>query len=354
MSTRDLLRALAGESRRHVRVKEDARLLWHIRENGLVGQGRIRNISNSGMLVELTSVSALPENNVFSFDSNLNDANYVPETGNLVWHRKKRFSQDRYFCGFEFGELPDILASRLSRRVEEGLQKLLGIGRIKRVVIIFLSLLIAALAGYAVWLGGIIFQDVSRSNQRLLTTSNQQADLTRAYQHLYADTTRRLADTTLELNQTTALYQESQKQIQTLQQKLAVSQSVLSQTEGLLAQAQAQNTQQLVGLRQAPPTDTVSSIPRGRTLIASYRARIREVAGQINQIKYENHLARISAIEERDRIRLLYGNQGYLTKSGQAVQVDMRQYQATSFDDIAPGKVSNPDTKIRVNVTVFQ
>ena len=98
----------------------------------------------------------------------------------------------------------------------------------------------------------------------------------------------------------------------------------------------------------------VRNVQDGRALIASYRDRIQEVAALINQLKYENRLALISALAERDRVRLMYGNQGYFVKSGQPVQVDARQYQAASFDALSPGKIPNPDPKVRVNVTVFQ
>ena len=100
MNTVDLPRALRGGSRRHVRVKENTRLLWHVRESGLVGHGRIRNLSASGMLVELTSVNAFPDQSIFSFDSNLNDANYIPDTGQLVWRKKNVFLAMSIFAGF--------------------------------------------------------------------------------------------------------------------------------------------------------------------------------------------------------------------------------------------------------------
>ena len=207
-----------------------------------------------------------------------------------------------------------------------------------------------------VWLGGIVFQDVSRSNEGLLATATQQADLTREYQGLYADSTRRLADVTLELNQTTALYQEAQNQLQSTQHELTMAKFILSETEGLLAQAQARTIPQTAQVALTP--DMVHNVQDGRALIASYRDRIQEVAALINQLKYENRLARISVLAERDRVRLMYGNQGYFVKSGQPVQVDERQYQAASFDALPPGKVPNPDPnpdpKVRVNVTVFQ
>ncbi len=357
MNTVDLPRALRGGSRRHVRIEENTRLLWHIKESGLVGHGRIRNLSASGMLVELTSVNAFPDQSIFSFDSNLNDANYIPDTGHLVWRKKKRFSSNEYLCGFQFADLPVVLLYRLKKRIESGVRDLIRMWKINRAVSIFLGVVTGALIGYAVWLGGVIFQDVSRSNEGFLATATQQADLTREYQRfyadttrqladvtlelnqttaLYADTTRRLADVTLGLNQTTALYQESRKSLQATQQELAVVKSVLSQTESLLAAAQAKNG----GAKQQA--------------VAAGSQAGQASAALINQIKYENRLPRISALAERDRVRLMYGNQGYFVKGGQPVQVDEQQYQATSFDALPPGKVPNPDPKVRVNVTVFQ
>lgn len=352
MNAIDLPRALRGESRRHVRIKENTHVLWHIRENGLVGHGRIRNISTSGMLLELTSVNVLPDQSVFSFDSNFNDANYIPETGRLVWRKQKHLSTDKYFCGFEFNDFSEVLASRLDKKVSDGVQNLVKMWKINRAFSALLATVAIALIGYAVWLGGIIFQDVSSSNERLLAAATQQTDLTREYQRLYADTTRRLADVTLELNQTAALYQEAQNQLQSTQHELAMVKSVLLETEGLLGQAQARTIPQAAQVALTP--DMIHNVQDGRTLIASYRDRIQEVTALIDQLKYENRLARISALAERDRVRLMYGNQGYFVKSGQPVQVDERQYQATSFDALPPGKVPNPDPKVRVNVTVFQ
>lgn len=358
MVIREFPRDLMGEARRHVRVKGNTRLLWHIKESGLVGHGRIRNLSASGMLVELASVNALPDQSIFSFDSNLNDANYIPETGQLVWRKKKRFSGNGYLCGFQFVDLPDVLLSRLNKKVEEGIKNLVRMWKINRVVSVFLGVATGVLIMCAVWLGGVIFQDVSKSNRELLAIAHQQSDLTREYQRLYADSTRRLADVTLEFNQTTVLYQQSQNSLQAAQQELAVVKSVLSETEALLAQAQTKNIQQpgvLAGGGKTSQTpDTVRSIQEGKALIVSYRDRIQAVGAQIDQIKYENHIARISALAERDRIRLMYGNQGYLLKNGQAVQVDARQYQSAGFDALPPVQAFHPDSKIRVNVTVFQ
>ncbi len=358
MDTKQLPRELASETRRHVRVSESARFLWHVRQNGLVGQGRVRNISASGMQVELDSADPLPDQSIFSFDFNLNDTNYMPDTGRLVWRRKKTFSNDKYFCGFEFTDISGNVAARLNKRIAGGVRRLVLAWRAKKVTGFILASITIALVGYAAWLVGAIYQDVSRSNQTLLANANQQADLTREYQRLYADTTRRLADVTLELNQTTALYQQVQDQLATTQQELSATKSALTETQALLAQAKSVTipppSSPMESAQIALPADAVHSISDGKNLLASYRDRIREVTLQINQIKYKNQLAKISALAERDRLRLLYGNQGYFIKSGQAVQVDPRQYQAENFNTLAPGKSFHPDSKVRVNVTVFQ
>ena len=275
----------------------------------------------------------------------------------LFGARKNVFLAMSIFAGFQFADLPVVLLYRLKKRIEAGVRTLIRMWKINRAVSIFLGVVTGALIGYAVWLGGVIFQDVSRSNEGFLATATQQADLTREYQRfyadttrqladvtlelnqttaLYADTTRRLADVTLGLNQTTALYQESRKSLQATQQELAVVKSVLSQTESLLAAAQAKNG----GAEQQAA--------------AAGSQAVQSSAALINQLKYENRLPRISALTERDRVRLMYGNQGYFVKGGQPVQVDEQQYQATSFDALPPGKVPNPDPKVRVNVTVFQ
>lgn len=348
--------AMTGESRRDVRVAENTRVLWHIPKNGLVGQGRVRNISNSGMLVEMACEETFPEQSNFSFDSNLNAANYIPEEAKLIWRKKKRFSDNQYLCGVQFGELPENISSRLNIRVEEGVRKLVRSWKAQRALRYSLSAITVALLGYSLWLGGSIYKDISETNERLLVAFSQQAELTREYQALYADTTRRLADATIELNQLAALYQESQQTLAANRQELAVLQSVLAQTEGLLEKSQsgAPVVQQQAAasvvdpalLRQTPPD--IFEIGQGQRLIALYKENIAQVRAQIRQIKREDRMVRIAALRERDRIKLMHGNGGYLTKSGQLVKVDEARYNAAAME---PGQAAS---RVRVDVTVFQ
>jgi hypothetical protein len=362
MAVRDFQRMIAGEARHNVRVGENTRLLWHIKETGLAGEGRVRNISASGMLVELTSVHTIPDKNVLFFDSNPNEANYIPQTGRLVWQRRKRFAGDTRLCGVKFTDVPEVILSRLGKRIDDGVQHLLRVWKITNAVGRFTSAVAIALIVYSGWLGWIIYQGTAQSSDKLLGNSSGQAALTREYQRLYTDTTRRLTDVTLELNQTTALYEQSQQALQNSRQELAVLKSVLSQTENMLAQAQGQNTQDVqgpdvvAGWDDDPAVENIRDIQGGKTLISLYKDRIQTVRAQIDRIRRDEQAGRITALQERDRIRLMLGNQGYFVRNGRDIQVNMAQYRAANPNAAGgySGKTPQSDSRVKVNVTVFQ
>ncbi|MBI5150332.1 MAG: PilZ domain-containing protein [Candidatus Omnitrophica bacterium] len=370
MAARDFQRMIAGEARHDVRVGENTRLLWHIKEGGLAGEGRVRNISSSGMLVELTSVHTIPEESILSFDSNPNEANYIPQAGRLVWQRRKRFAGDTRLCGVQFTDVPEVILSRLGKRIDDGVQALVRMWKITNVVGRFASVVAIALIVYSGWLGWVIYQGTAQSADKLLGNSSDQAALTREYQRLYTDTTHRLTDVTLELNQTTALYQQSQQVLQSSQQELVVLKSVLSQTETMLAQAQSQNTRNVQGSDAAvrqdmnalkpalndPVTADIRDIPAGKTLIALYQDKIQAVRAQIDQIRRDEQAGRITALRERDRVRLMLGNQGYFVRDGRDIQVNMAQYRAANPNAAGgySGQTPQSDSRVKVNVTVFQ
>lgn len=356
----DFSRILLGETRRHPRVQENARLVWRIKEGNLVGHGRVRNISTSGMLIELTSVNTIPDQSIFSFDSNLNDANYIPEAGQLAWCRRKGFARNTQLCGVQFADMPEVILARLRKRVEEGIRQFVKSLRINTAVGRALSLVSVALILYAAWLGAGVYQNLSQSNARLLAAGDQQAALTREYQGLYAETVRRLAEVTLELNETTALYQQSQQDLQAARQEVAVLQSVLSQTELLLTQARNQSPMQQAATSQSAPAASqaaqaqVSNIAEGQALIAEYKDWIRAVRSQLSKFRHQAYLDKIAQLQERDRIRMVLGNKGYLVREGQTVQVDTEQYRATSFNAPSAPRSPRADSKIKVDVTIFQ
>ena len=64
-------------SRQNLRVRENKRVLWHIKNSEMIGYGRVRNISASGMLLELTSPIRLAVESLFSFDASLRPDNFI-------------------------------------------------------------------------------------------------------------------------------------------------------------------------------------------------------------------------------------------------------------------------------------
>ena len=69
-----------NDARSNLRVKDRNRISWHIEGSDLKGKGRLRNISASGMLLEVDR-SFNPEVNecTLTFDSQINGNNFIPD-----------------------------------------------------------------------------------------------------------------------------------------------------------------------------------------------------------------------------------------------------------------------------------
>ncbi len=359
---KDFSQILRGEMRRGQRIKNNTRVAWHVKGYpSLVGQGWVRNISTSGMLVELNTISDIPLQSIFSFDSNLIDTNYIPGLGQLVWRRKKGFLRHGQWCGIQFIDIPESILVCLRQKVEKGVRQGMKNLRISNMVGLGMSVVLALFIFYAAGLGTDIYRNLTQSNTRFATVSDQYAYLMREYQGLYTATTRRLVETTLELNQMTASYQQSQEALQATRQEVGVLQSILSQTELLLAEAKQQNVAMrkadaataTVALDQAtnPPIQDVAQV---RLLIAQYQDKIRALRLQLNQLRHQAYLVKIAHLRERDRARMALGNKGYFVREGQRVKVDTERYKISTSSTLLTSGSSQADSKIRVNVTVMQ
>lgn len=360
------------EARQNLRVRENLRILYGVEGAERMSQGRICDISASGMRMEMRSPSFLADKGTLSIGSEDGGMDFIPGLGQLIWQRRKRFHKNRYLCGIKFMDTPEETSTKLRQRIQEHINRSISIRRISRVTGAVVLLAAAALTGYALWLIGMVYQGISSSNQQMLRSVDQQAVLTRNYQGLYQETNRKLLATTLELNQTNALYQESRQMLQAASEELRSVKAILVQTETMLAFARRENLQfrqeiqtasQLKGkdARLADQVDAVNAqlddfahndirdMDEGRTRVAFYHSRIKVVQSRIRQIKGEVRSARIAALRQRDRIRIMIGNNGYLTKNGQIVQVDRKRYEAM---DLNPAPQVNQNMK--VNVTVFQ
>lgn len=362
--------------RQNLRVRENKRVLWHVKNSELIGYGRVCNISASGMLLELTSPIRLAAESLFSFDASLRPDNFIPDAGRLVWQKKKRFSRNRYLCGVQFAGVPVDGLSRLRQRVQDRIHDSVRARRLGDLVGTPLMVAFVALAGYAAYLSGNIYKDLYISNQNMSVLAGQQASLTRVYQGLYAETALQLEDVTQELDQTTYLYQQSQRMLGYASRELAAVKALLAQTEDMLALAQTENIQfkkgqEAVALLRAKDvrlTDElalakseldkyaadVSGIQEGKKLISLYHDQIRAVKAQIKDIRRGARRTRIAALRERDAVKMRLGNNGYIVKDGQMVKVDMEQYQQVQNVNALPAASASALPKVKVDVTLFQ
>jgi hypothetical protein len=362
--------------RQSLRVRENKRVLWHVRNTELIGYGRVRDISTSGMLLELTSPIRLAAESLFSFDSSLRPDNFIPNAGRLAWQKKKRFARNTYLCGIQFSGVSGEILSRLRQRVMIRVNDSVRVRRLSDIVGAPLMVAFVVLAGYAAYLSGHIYKDLYLSNQNMFVLAGEQAALTRVYQRFYAETAFQLEGMAQELDTTTYLYQESQRMLGAASRELEAVKALLVQTEAMLTFAQRENIQikknqetvlQLQA-RDGHLTDElarakneldkysadISGIQEGKRLIDLYHEQIKAVKAQIRDIKGGARRTRIAALRERDKVKMLIGNNGYMIKDGQMVKVDMEQYQQAQNLNALPVASPSAPPRVKVDVTVFQ
>lgn len=370
------------EIRRNVRVGDNRELIWHLQNSDLKGQGRIRNISTSGMLLE-TNGLFIPNNRcTFLFSTSLGIDNYVPKQGRVIWTKKKTEKENKYLCGVQFSEPAGFILAKLHRRVEQGIKKV-KLGKLSKQISNFLfSFLILGLTGVVIWLSGSIYQDMVVANHQLIKTSSQQAALTRNYVSLYQQTQQKLQGALAQLTVTRNLYRQSRVELTEVTKELEATKAILSETELMLAQAK-QNQADTTGLNEAELQKTraelmntvalleekneqllgemglinekiayyegnIQSATEGKSLIRDYRLKLKNVKSKIRHFVKEAKLARVSALSEQDRIRLILGNNGFFIKDGQRIQVDEEKFNSATLDSAEGKTVSGNDVKIDV------
>lgn len=362
--------------RQNLRVRENKRVLWHVRNTELIGYGRVRDISTSGMLLELTSPIRLAAESIFSFDSSLRPDNFIPDAGRLAWQKKKPFARNKYLCGIQFSGVSGEIFSRLRQRVKNQINDSVRGRRLRDVVGMPLMAAFVVLAGYAAYLSGHIYNDLYHSNQNMFVLAGQQAALIRVYQRYYAETALQLEGMVQELDTTTYLYQESQRMLGAASRELEAVKALLVQTEAMLTLAQRENIQikkdqetvlQLQA-RDVRLTDDLArakgeldkysagifGIQEGKRLIGLYHDQIKAVKAQIKDIKRGARYTRIAALRERDKVKMLIGNNGYMIKDGRMMKIDMEQYQQAKDLNALPVASPSAPPRVKVDVTVFQ
>src|SRR3989338_5967134 len=80
-----------SETRKNLRVGDNLTLSWQIKDDNVQGKAKIRNISETGMMIETVAVLPPYDNCVFSFAPTIPTNNMIPLEGRKVWARRGEF-----------------------------------------------------------------------------------------------------------------------------------------------------------------------------------------------------------------------------------------------------------------------
>jgi hypothetical protein len=354
MPNLDRAHVLLKDDRKDIRIQEDEDLSWQIKYKQREGSARIRNISASGMMMETDVVFDPKEECVLSFDSNLGDENYIPQVGRIVWHKKKRFSRNKYLCGVKFLDADEKVLARMRERVRVGVNRFVRMRRITTTIGLVLCVAVTVLIGYLIWSSSVIYKNITKTNRNIFQVTDQQAMLTAGFIRLYRASEMSLADKTEKLDIANQIIAQDKAAIALFAQELEATGALLDRTEEMLAQANNRNvelTNEIQGLRGQAivPVGEISTGTEIEMTMEEYRRQIQLIKNAMKRLKEKEYADRMAILAEIDNQRLLLGNNGYFIKEGQIVQVNEDQYRR-----LDPGNVSQSNRNVEIDITFFE
>jgi len=362
------------DARAHLRVDEDSRILWYGQNEREKRQGIVRNISISGMLLEGDLGDVVSEGSELFFESP--EAGFiVPNKGRVVWRKQLNMSGNRWRCGIKFTECSDDVLLRLGERIQKKIIKLIKKRQITGILSIFFIVIAIVLAGYVVWLGYTVYENMYKANREMIAAMTMQSHIVNRYASLYKQSQQKLADSIselstikLELAKAKHSYEEERSLLFNMGKELEATKAILKETEQMLAKVKkekevlvANNTStsstiaetekrlqntivELKSKNEALVKELselkkkldyyegkINNIAEAKTLVAFYREKIKQVKMKIKQFTKDALAVRIAASKERDRIRMMFGNNGYFLKDGKIVIVDEKKYMSASL-----------------------
>src|SRR3989338_3392409 len=252
----DRAHILLKDDRKDLRIKENVQVPWQIKYKQRHGLAKIRNISTSGMLIETDRAFDLKDECIFSFDSDQGENTYIPQVGRLVWHKRKRFSQNKYLCGIKFVEAEEKVLQRMRLRVASGVRQFVKERRVTTIAGLVLAAGFVGLMGYIIVFSATIYGDITKANDAALGASNQQALISQNAINLYRGNEIKLAQASEKLVIASRLIQEDKAAIDLFSKELEATKTLLAQTETMLIESNDRNvvvTNQLSAFQgQAP------------------------------------------------------------------------------------------------------
>lgn len=332
-----LFNAARVESRRNFRIhiKEKLPIHWRIDDKGLGGIGAIRNLSDSGMMVETNGDNRLlkADNCLLAIEPSLD---FIPSAGRLVWLRKKNFGRQGFLCGVEFVNPAQEIIGKLHEKIQVQMKKVIAAEKLKNAAgTIFFGTMII-LTAVAIRCQMEIYESYKETTLSLFNTSAKQSSL-------YVHVSQGLAETKAALLQTQAMLVEAQQQNRFLQDGLGVANSKNAELESSIALLREQNEnfqKEISDLKERlrPFEGKFGSLQESRSSLMLVRKRLHDIKININELNQKARLTMIAAQKQKDAILLAQGNRGYITRDSQF------------FAPLPP----KPDKKIKIDVSVFE
>ena len=237
MSTMNVSVSRAGqsESRRDLRVKENLPVTWHLKDKGSSGKAKIRNISDSGMMLSSDAEIVDAQDNLFVFEPNFRvESDFLPSQGRMVWSKR---NGSRFSCGIQFINPAQDVSHRLHEKIQQRVAKSQRARGLRSVMGVILTVALLIMIAVTIYQQVMISHQYEQSTRLLLDSSSQQAVV---YQEVVND----LAETKTILADTQNLLSQAQEQIVVLQNDVQAKDSQIS---GL----QNENSKTLVPPRQS-------------------------------------------------------------------------------------------------------
>ena len=113
-----------SEFRRHSRIKERVPVRWKIKGKNVEGLGEVLNISTSGLLLETDSAFSPLDESELEIEPIEKGIEFLPQDGRLIWFRKIKILNTRFWCGLEFIKPRQETVEKIKRKVEEAQEQL--------------------------------------------------------------------------------------------------------------------------------------------------------------------------------------------------------------------------------------
>ena len=371
---------LFNDSRFDYRVNERKKVSWLIDGNGMSGKGFVRNISSTGMLLEIDSEKAPADKCFFTVDNPKEENSFIPKIGKLIWSKKKGYSRRKYLCGIEFFEPTQTVLLNLKNMIKEKIIKIEKANTVINFVGLILALVIIGLTVYTISVGVETYNNMSMANIKMFAVSSKQVTLTQNYARLYHESELRLLEANQELNASSIMLKDISRELQMTKAILVKTESMLVDAKNEMAikmQSEISNLTALketelaavraeleaqikalenksTGLRtEIASLDSklkyyegnINNIGEGKVLLQLYHDKMNLVKSKIKDFRIEAKKVRTQALREMDRVRVLLGNNGYFVKNGEAVKVDIESYNSA---------VMNAGSQVEIKVENFK